>query len=122
MALDYTKLAGTKAKGKRPQYFDDPAVDRVMAITMAVAGELAVARERVDTLERLLEEKGLLARDEIEHYTPTREQAEERGLWHKEYIARILRIVQQEYEALEEASKSGSENALDDMVKELASI
>ncbi len=40
--LDVNALANAKAKGKRPYFFDDPAVERVLAITMAVAGELAV--------------------------------------------------------------------------------
>ena len=42
MELDYIKLAGNKAKGQRPYFFADPAVERVLNITMAVAGELAV--------------------------------------------------------------------------------
>ncbi len=100
MELDYINLASAKAKGQRPYFFDDPAVERVLNITMAVAGELAVMRERLDTLERLLEHKGLLTRDEIDAYIPDDTAAEQRQRWHAEYIARILRIVQQEMEAL----------------------
>ena len=48
-----------KAKGRRPYFFDDPAVDKLLAMTMALAGELAVTRERLDTVERILAEKGL---------------------------------------------------------------
>ncbi len=50
-------MAGDKSKGGRPYFFNDQAVERVLNITMAVATELAVARERIDTLERLLEAK-----------------------------------------------------------------
>ena len=101
-----TALAHASAKpaGKRP-YFLDPAVERTTAIVMAVVQELAVARERVDTLERLLEAKGVLARDEIERFAPTPAQAAERGLWMQEYLARILRILQQEAEGIEAAAK-----------------
>jgi hypothetical protein len=60
-----------------------------------------VARERVDTLERLLEAKGVVARDEIERFQPTADQAAERGLWMQEYLTRVLRIVQQEAEAID---------------------
>lgn len=120
MSIDYIKLAGKKAKGKRPQYFNDPAVDRVLSITMAVAGELAVARERIDTLERVLEAKGIICQKDIEYFTPTREEADQRGLWHKEYIARILRVVQQEFEELGEAEKNDGEITLDKAVSELA--
>ena len=100
-AVDYIALAGKKAKGKRPQYFEDPAIDRLLSIVMALAGEVAVNRERLDTVERLLETKGSLTRADIEAYKPDRDAGYERGLQHREFIARILRGVQQDMEALE---------------------
>jgi hypothetical protein len=96
--------ASDKPAGKRP-YFLDPQVERVLAITMAAVQELAVARERIDTLERVLERKGLLDRNEIEQFQPTAEQAAERGLWMQEYLARVLRIVQQEAQAVEASAR-----------------
>jgi hypothetical protein len=93
-------LAGASAKpaGKRP-YFLHPETERVLAITMAVVQELSVMRERIDTLERLLERQGLLWRAEIEAFEPTPREAAERGAWIQEYLTRVLRIVQQEGEA-----------------------
>jgi hypothetical protein len=91
--------AGAKPAGKRP-YFLTPEVERVLAITMAVAQELAVTRQRCDTLERLLQAKGVLADGEIDRFEPDSQAAAERGLWVQEYLARVLRIVQQENEAL----------------------
>lgn len=112
--LDYIKLASNKSKGKRPYFFEDKAVERVLNITMAIAGELAVARERVDTLERLLEKKGILSREEIESYVPdTPEIEDQRQLWHSEYVSRVLRIVQQEQEQLDNPDKSIEEIADD---------
>ncbi len=98
------KEAGRKPRGKRP-YFLDREVERVLAITMAAVQELAVARERIDTLERLLEAKGIVARDEIETYAPGPKEAAERGQWTQEYISRVLRVVQQEGEAIAAADK-----------------
>jgi len=96
--------AGRKPAGKRP-YFLEPDVERVLAITMAAVQELAVARERIDTLERLLESKGILTRGDIESFTPNADEAAERGLWTQEYLARVLRIVQQEGESIAAADK-----------------
>jgi hypothetical protein len=90
--------AGAKPAGKRP-YFLEPQVERVLAITMTIAQELAVARQRVDTLERLLADKGILSAAEIEAFAPGPQAAAERAMWNQEYIARILRIVTQENEA-----------------------
>ncbi|WP_448584964.1 hypothetical protein [Thermaurantiacus sp.] len=101
--IDPIALAGRKAKGKRPAYFDDPAMDRILSILLAVAGEVAVIRERLDTVERLLERSGHLDRAAIETFRPDREAGYERGLLHRAYIARILRGVQQDMEALREA-------------------
>lgn len=90
-----------KAKGKRPVFFPDPQVDKVMGIVMALAGEVSVLRERLDTIERLAESKGLFSHPEIEAYRADTQVAEEREKWRAEYIARILRVVREELEAVE---------------------
>ncbi len=110
-------LSGNKAKGKRPYFMDDPSVERVLNITMAVAQELAVAHERMDTIERLLEKKGLLSRAEIEAFVPTDEQAEERQRWHATYIARVLRIIQQELETLQQLPEDN--RSMEEIAEEL---
>ena len=97
---DVIRLAGAKAKGKRPYFFRDPDVERVLSIVMAVAGEFAVLRQRLDTIEALLEARGGITKADIENFEPTPAQQAERGRWTQEYLARILRIVQQEIEAL----------------------
>ena len=97
---DALARSSAKPAGKRP-YFLAPETERVLAITMAAVQELAVARERIDTLERLLEAKGVVRRDEIEQFAPSPDQAAERGLWMQEYLTRVLRIVQQEAEAVQ---------------------
>lgn len=98
--LDSITRAGAKAKGKRPQYFEDPALDRMLSILLAVAGEVSVLRERLDTVERLLDAKGTISRADIEAYEPDRDAAYERGLATKEYIVRMMRGVQQDMEAM----------------------
>ncbi len=99
--IDWIARAGTKAKGKRPTYFEDPAIDRLLSITMALAGEVSVMRERMDTVERLLDAKGTISRADIESYEPDRDAGRERGMLTREFIQRIMRGVQQDMEALE---------------------
>jgi len=111
--LDPITLAGTKARGKRPYFLENPEVERVLSITMAVAGELAVLRQRLDTVEELLAEKGSITKADIEAFTPDAEQAKARGRWNQEYLARILRIVQQEREALTRPDEESSEAVAD---------
>lgn len=99
--IDWIARAGAKAKGRRPEFHDDPAIDRLLSLTMAVVGEVSVLRERMDTVERLLDHKGSISRADIDAYVPDRAAAEERGLATRAYIARVMRGFQQEVEALE---------------------
>ena len=103
--LDPIVLAGTRPKGKRPYFFKDPDVERVLSITMVIAMEHAVTRQRLDALERLIESKGLATRAELEQFNPDAAAEAERTTWMQQYIARVLRIVQQETEALENGAK-----------------
>jgi len=88
-------------KRPRPYFFDDPAIDKVLAITMAVAGELAVTRERLDTLERIMQQKGALEPAEIESFSPDAGAEAERSAWRDDYVARILRVIEEELATLD---------------------
>ena len=113
-------LSSNKAKGKRPYFMEDPAIERILNITMAITQELAVTHERLDTIERLLAQKGILNQDEIETFVPTDDQAEERQRWHATYIARVLRIVQQELEALQQEPEAN--RSMEDIAAELGRV
>lgn len=81
------------AKGPRPQYFSDPTSDKLLAMVMALAGEVSVMHDRNDTLERLIEAKGLVDRSEIDTYKPSKDIMAERDTWREDYLSHILRIV-----------------------------
>ena len=90
-----------KAKGNRPTFFDDPQIDKVVGIVMALTGEVSVLRERIDTIERIAAAKGLFTRDDIEAYRPDEAVAAARDAWRAEYIERVLRVVHEELEGIE---------------------
>ncbi len=115
--LDPLQLAGTKSKGKRPWFFDDPDVERVMNITLALIQEVGVMRERLDTIERLLENDTPVTKENIDSFTPSKEQAEERGLWMQEYIARVFRILQHDREAIEKGHEASSEEVSEEFAR-----
>ncbi len=100
--LDWIARSGARAKGGRPVFFDEMAVDRLYSLTLSVVAELAATRERLDTVERLLEQKGSIDRQDIEEFAPDREAGEERGIAMRAYIARVMRGFQQEVESMEE--------------------
>jgi predicted nucleic acid-binding Zn-ribbon protein len=90
---------GKKAKGKRPIYLDHLQTDQLLAIVMALAGEVSVLRERLDTLERLMQAKGVVSVAEIEAYQPDEQVTQEREQWRTDYLARLLRVIEAEVEA-----------------------
>jgi hypothetical protein len=103
-----------RARGARPYYFDNPDIDRLMTIVLSVAEELSVTRERLDTVERLLEASGTISRQEVDDYTPEESADEEREALRVQNIQRILRIVIEEPQALAEsaAAKGAYENVI----------
>ncbi len=112
-------IASDKSKGGRPYFFDDPTVEKVLNIAMAVATELAVVRERLDTLERVLEQKGISVRAAIENFEPNDTEAEERQSLHARYIARILRIVQQEIQAVANPENNKDMHTIADEINQM---
>jgi hypothetical protein len=84
----------------RVAFFEDPAVDRVLGITLAVAQEVGQVLERLDTMERLLIEKGTLAPGELQAYVASPGVAAERLTMQQAFCARLLRVVEQEIVAL----------------------
>ncbi|MEM1020555.1 MAG: hypothetical protein ACFBZ9_11890 [Sphingomonadales bacterium] len=111
MPVDYMTLANAKSRGKRPQYFEDPATERLLSMLLTTVQELAVTRERLDTIERLLENKGTLSKAEIEAFEPNRDEGYERGLAHRDLISRVTRAVQQEVEGMRMDDKAPDELA-----------
>lgn len=79
------------SKGERSRFYDDPAVDQMMTFLLELMAETSALRERVDTIERLLDERGTVSRDEIEVYRPDAAVEAERSAWTQEFIRRVLR-------------------------------
>lgn len=110
--IDIRRAAGAKAKGKRPYFLHDAQTERVLAVTMAVAQELAVTRERLDTIERLLADGRPVTAESIDAYRPDAVAMAERQRWHADFIARVLRVFQQELEEVEATGRDLDTEAL----------
>lgn len=89
-----------KAKGERPAFFADGNVDKVIAMVMGLAGEVAVLHDRLDTLERLLKKSTGLKRRDIDSYKPSAKVMQERAAWREQFLSEVLRVVEIEKDAL----------------------
>jgi len=105
------------AKGRRPYFFEDPNIDKLLAMIMALTGEVSVLRERLDTHERLAQKKKWASHQAIEDYEPDDITEAFRAQWRSEFIARVLRIVQVE---LDQITREKQDKEYDEIVKEVS--
>lgn len=80
------------SKGHRPHFFDDPAIDQVMTFFIELMTEVAVMRERLDTVERLLDTDGIVTRAGIEDYRADSAVEAERTAWRNAFLSRVMRM------------------------------
>lgn len=81
-----------ETRGKRPSFFEDPSLDQMMTFIVELTTEVAVLRERVDTVERLLDTRGSVTRADIEAYHPPADVEAERNAWRDAYLKRVFRM------------------------------
>ncbi len=59
---------------KRNDWLGDPMLDCMMNVIMGLAEELYVTRDRLGVMERVLEERGALSRDDLDRWQPDERQ------------------------------------------------
>ncbi len=69
-----------------------------LAMLMGLAGEVSVMADRIDTLERLLAEKGALDLTQIDAYQPNNAVSDARDKRREVMLASIMRIILQNEE------------------------
>jgi len=101
--LDAVKRSVQETSGERPHFLKDPDTDRLLAMILALSGELATVYERLDTLERVLAEKHGLNRDDLDAYDPDEAVSKERLDWNTMLVERVLRVLSYELETLKQS-------------------
>lgn len=94
---------GRIAKGKRPVFARDPQVDKLVSVVMNLAAEVSVLRERVDTIERLADAKGLFSTADIDTFEVTPEIDAARETSRAAYLDRVLWVMRDEIDQLKGA-------------------
>ena len=82
-----------RARSPRPDRDGSAPADRLLAMVMALAGEVSVLRERLDTIERLAAAKGVFSAADIDAYEPDEAALDARDRWRAGFLDRVLRIV-----------------------------
>ncbi len=104
-------------KGKRPSFFDARGVDYLMHMVMVLTQELSVTRDRLDTLEHLIEDKELLKRTDFDRFAPDQACLEEREKNRQALIKNLFSVMDQE---AAELVKNDSKERFDEVIAETA--
>jgi len=86
------------AKGKRPKMFDQWSDDVFMSMITALTTEMMVMRDRMDTIERIASDKGVILKSEIDSYQFDDQAMAEREAARKALGDRIFYLVLQQAE------------------------
>ena len=95
-------------QGGRPRFFDDPVNDQLLAMVMALLGEVCVLRERLDSVERIAAARGLFAAADIEGLEPDAAARAERDSLRSGIMSRVLSVLEEEVVRLRHESPSPS--------------
>lgn len=83
-------------RGRRPRFFDDRAIDQLHGMVMAMATEMAVLYERIDTMERVAARKGVMLREELAGYVPDEAAQADREAWRQRLLERMFYLYREE--------------------------
>lgn len=81
------------ARGRRPAFFEDKAIDSIVTMIIELTAELWVVKDRVNALETLLEEHAPGLQDKLEQWQPDDSQAGKLEAQRAELLRTVLRTL-----------------------------
>ena len=90
-------------KGKKSTFFDDPAIDHVVSMLLALSSEVWSLRERVFVIEKVADEQGLNMAAAVEAYKLNPEDQQSLAAQRQAFIERIMFVLQEEIDQLKSA-------------------
>ena len=91
-------------------FFDDPALDIAVAMIMTLATELQVTRDRLRSLEVLLEKQGILTADALDGYAPDDDEAKRLNADREACVASLFDVIKR---------RQASKGAADDLMEQV---
>lgn len=111
-------MSGNKIiKGKRPEFYETPGVDYLMHMVMVLSQELSATRDRLDTLERVADQKNVFSEKDLEAYQPDQTALETREARRQKLLENLFSVMTQE--AAELASKD-TKKRFEEVIETLA--
>ena len=90
-AADYIDVSSTgRSVDGMLTFFEDPAIDKLFGVVLALSRENYVLADRVRVLEHLLDAKGVLSRSELDAFAPDAAAEPEFHNAREQYFERLL--------------------------------
>jgi hypothetical protein len=85
--------ASTFSPGREPEqtFFADPAIDRAVAMIMTLAAELYVVKDRLRSLEVILERSNIIPEGALDHYVPESDEVKRGASERAAYVGELMR-------------------------------
>lgn len=74
-------------------FLDHPSIDKVMKVVMALAQETYVNRDRLALVEKILDDQGVLRREDLNRYEPNDDEQRAIEARRDDFVASILRPI-----------------------------
>ena len=110
-------MSNRTIKGKRPSFYEADGVDYLMHMVMVLSQELSVTRDRLDTLEHLVADKGVLDRSEFNEFKPNQECLEEREKNRQALLNNLFSVMAQEAAEIE---RKDDKQRFDEIIENIA--
>ena len=91
-----------KTRGKRPRFFEQTGLDQMMSMMLEVMTELWVVKERVYTLEKVMEQNNIDLKDAVERHALNDEEKNELEQTRRKFVENILRTLETEFVAAQD--------------------
>lgn len=88
-------------RNARPAFHDQPAIDRLIAMVLALTSEVSVLRDRLDTVEALGHAAGWLAPGAVDGHVPDTAARTARERRREAMLARVFAVLRQEIAELD---------------------
>lgn len=85
-------------KGNRPWFLGEPQAERVLSMVLAVASEVGVLYDKLDTVARVAGEGKPFTLEDLEKFTVTADIEAAREAWRRGFLDRMFRILREEIE------------------------
>ena len=106
-----------EARGKRPQFYDSPALDQMMSMILVLAGEVSVLADEIDSIKRVASQRGLDLAAEIRNLKLDEAALEEREGRRQQMLERLFYLIRKE---AAEAAGNETPESFNAVIEEIA--